>query len=187
MNDIPARLNSGCVACCRWWFGKSGSLCWFWSHMLTLSWHNPFCLSHWQRFCLKSMKKKKRKPKELLDPAVYLYFRGSKDLRTWPGSNPGYDLCCRCRICVCLPCAQVSQHYDSSVLIHEKHICEIGGLLRELRLTERGFPFCVQHTHAHIWVWLPGCVCVYVCFPCRSVWLQPQSSRFFSHYLWLWV
>lgn len=40
MNDIPASLSSGCVACCCWWFGKSGSLGWFRSHMLTLSWHN---------------------------------------------------------------------------------------------------------------------------------------------------
>lgn len=158
-----------------------GLICWLCPGTTLFVWviDRDFALNRW--------KKKPKKPKELLDPAVYLYFRGSKDLRTWPGSNPGYDFCCRCRICVCLPCAQVSQHYDRSVLIHEKHICEIGGLLREPRLTERGFPFCVQHTHAHIWVWLPGCVCVYVCFPCRSVWLQPQSSRFFSHYLCLWV
>lgn len=87
MNDIPARLNSGCVACCRWWFGKSGSLCWFWSHMLTLSWHNPFCLSHWQRFCLKSMKKKNKK--NLKNSLILRFICTSEDLRIQgPGRDP---------------------------------------------------------------------------------------------------
>lgn len=55
------------------------------------------------------------------------------------------------------------------------------------RSSQRGDSLSACSTHTRIFEC--GClgVCVCVCFPCRSVWLQPQSSRFFSHYLCLWV
>lgn len=40
MNDIPTCLDSGCVACCCWWFGKSESL-----HRFRFCWQ-CVCLTH---------------------------------------------------------------------------------------------------------------------------------------------